>query len=99
VVGAAPDRVERAATCASELVANAVLHGAPPIVLTVWSRADRILVTVSDTSRTPPAPRVAGDSDPGGRGTLIVGRLADRWGVDFPTEGKRVWCLIELGGA
>ncbi len=91
---AAPDRLERAAVCGSELVANAVVHGEPPIVLTVWSRGDRILVAVSDTSPTPPAPRTARASEPDGRGTLIVGRLADRWGVDFPDRGKRVWCLI-----
>ena len=92
----APERAERAAACGSELVANAVVHGAPPIVLTVWRRADRILLAVTDTDRTPPSPRTAQASDPDGRGTLIVGRLADRWGVDFPAEGKRVWCLIDL---
>ena len=99
VAGVTADRVERAAACGSELVANAVVHGAPPILLTVWSRADHILVAVTDTNRTPPSPRIARHSDPDGRGTVIVGRLADRWGVDFPPEGKRVWCLIDLPSA
>lgn len=90
----APERTERAAICGSELVANAVLHGSPPIVLTVESTADRIIVAVGDASRTPPSPRVPRLTEPGGRGTLIVGRLADRWGVDFLPHGKWVWCLI-----
>ena len=90
----APDGAERAADCGSELVANAVLHGAPPIVLTVLVAPDHVLVGVEDGSRTPPSPRTSGPCDPGGRGTLIVDRLADRWGVDFLPHGKRVWCLI-----
>lgn len=91
-----PDRVERAAVCGSELVANAVCHGSPPILLTVLDDSDRIVVSVEDGSRQPPTPRVVGTSEQSGRGTLIVDRLADRWGVDFLPHGKRVWCVITL---
>jgi anti-sigma regulatory factor (Ser/Thr protein kinase) len=90
------DRAERATACGSELVANAVCHGSPPILLTVINDADRIVVTVEDGSRQPPTPRTAGISDHNGRGTLIVDKLADQWGVDFLPHGKRVWCLITL---
>jgi anti-sigma regulatory factor (Ser/Thr protein kinase) len=90
------DWVERAAVCGSELVTNAVCHGSPPIVLTVFDDADRIVVAVEDGSRQPPTPRIAGISDQSGRGTLIVDRMADQWGVDFLPQGKRVWCLIGL---
>jgi anti-sigma regulatory factor (Ser/Thr protein kinase) len=91
-----PDWAERAAVCGSELVTNAVCHGSPPIVLTVLDDADRIVVAVEDGSRQPPTPRIAGTSEQSGRGTLIVDRLADQWGVDFLPHGKRVWCLITL---
>ena len=94
-VGAAtPEQAETAAICGSELVANAVVHGAPPILLTVVSGGAQVVVAVEDGSRTPPAPRQPGPTEPGGRGTLIVERLADRWGVDFLPGGKRVWCLF-----
>jgi len=91
------DRAERAAVCGSELVANAVRHGMPPIVLSVVLGAEEVVIAVADGSREPPRPRAAGADDPTGRGTLIVDRLADRWGVDFLQGGKRVWCLITLG--
>jgi len=91
------DRAERAAVCGSELVANAVRHGSPPIVLTVLVGAEDVVVAVADGSREPPRPRTAEPDDPTGRGTLIVERLADRWGVDFLPGGKQVWCQITLG--
>jgi len=95
VVGATtPERAEPAAVCGSELVANAVVHGMPPILLTVVSGTARVVVSVEDASRTPPAPRLPGPTEPSGRGTLLVDRLADRWGVDFLPDGKRVWCLF-----
>lgn len=92
-----PERAERAAVCGSELVANAVRHGDPPIVLSVVRGPDDIVIAVADGSREPPRPRTAGDDDPTGRGTLIIDRLADRWGVDFLPGGKQVWCRIKLG--
>ena len=92
-----PERAERAAVCGSELVANAVRHGAPPIVLSVVRGPDDIVIAVADGSREPPRPRTALDDEPSGRGTLIIDRLADRWGVDFLPGGKQVWCTIKLG--
>ena len=92
-----PERAERAAVCGSELVANVVRHGAPPIVLSVVRGPEDIVIAVADGSREPPWPRTALDDDPTGRGTLIIDRLADRWGVDFLPGGKQVWCRIRLG--
>ena len=59
--------------------------------------AEDIVIAVADGSREPPRPRTALDDDPTGRGTLIIDRLADRWGVDFLPGGKQVWCRISLG--
>jgi len=92
-----PERAERAAVCGSELVANAVRHGEPPIVLSVVRGPEEIVIAVADGSREPPRPRTALDDEPTGRGTLIIDRLSDRWGVDFLPGGKQVWCRFTLG--
>jgi anti-sigma regulatory factor (Ser/Thr protein kinase) len=92
-----PERAERAAACGSELVANAVRHGRPPIVLSVVHGVEDVVIAVADGSREPPRPRSAPDDDPTGRGTLIIDRLADRWGVEFLPGGKLVWCRVGLG--
>jgi anti-sigma regulatory factor (Ser/Thr protein kinase) len=97
LVSLEPERAERAAVCGSELVANAVRHGMPPIVLTVVRGPEDIVIAVADGSREPPRPRTARDDEATGRGTLIIDRLADRWGVDFLPGGKQVWCRIKLG--
>ena len=92
---AATEPMERATMCGSELVANAVRHGAPPIHLIVKTRADSVVVVVQDGSRRPPIPRIAAPTELSGRGTLIIERLSDRWGVEFLPDGKRVWCLFD----
>ena len=94
--GVPSDRAERAAVCGSELVANAVRHGFPPISLMVLDGADHVIVAVEDGNLQPPLPRRPGSTDPSGRGMLIVEKMADRWGVDFEAQAKRVWCLIDL---
>ncbi len=92
-----PERAEWAAVCGSELVANAVRHGEPPIVLSVVRGPEEIVIAVADGSREPPRPRTALDDESTGRGTLIIDRLADCWGVDFLPGGKQVWCRFTLG--
>lgn len=86
----------------SEVVTNAVRHpsASGPIEMTLTLRGGRVRVEVSDPggddftkpsiSRPPPADAL------GGRGLLIVDRVASRWGVDSgrPT---RVW--FELSAA
>ncbi|MGW0709237.1 hypothetical protein ACWD4G_25335 [Streptomyces sp. NPDC002643] len=43
-----------------------------------------------------PSPRQAAVDDRFGRGLLIVGEAADRWGVDELTVGKAVWCEMDV---
>ncbi|MER5937742.1 ATP-binding protein [Streptomyces sp. NPDC001928] len=78
--------------CVSELATNALLHGVPPgrgFLLRVRYDGDVIRIEVHDSGtgvpRTPDAP------DEGGRGLLLVGALADKWGVADRTPGKVVW--------
>ena len=57
-----------------------------------------LLVVVSDGSRAVPRPQ--GDLPPdvvGGRGLMIVERLATAWGSDPSPTGKSVWFRLERG--
>jgi len=78
----------------SELVTNAVLHGAGPILLEI-DRDDRGLrVAVANESAVgsaSPSPRDASTVDQGGRGLAIVGAVAARWGTHRDEVGTRVW--------
>lgn len=82
----------------SEVVTNAVEHGAPPIDLRVDAAAERVRIEVRDASPLPPRTR---DDEPApsevrGRGMTIVERLTDRWGVEPCADGKAVWFELDL---
>jgi anti-sigma regulatory factor (Ser/Thr protein kinase) len=82
----------------SEVVTNALEHGAPPIDLRVDRADQRIRVEVRDASPLPPRRRDA-DATPSevrGRGMTIVERVTDRWGVEPMTDGKAVWFELDL---
>ena len=64
----------------SELVTNAVLHGGPPIMLSVECDGDALHVRVRDGSTALPEPRGAEPDAEGGRGMTLVELLTDTWG-------------------
>ncbi|HEY0360196.1 MAG TPA: ATP-binding protein [Mycobacteriales bacterium] len=78
----------------SELVSNALRHGGAPVQVTLFRMDDRWLIDVADGSPTPPAPRVASRFDAGGRGLLIISRLADRCGWTLVDGVKHVWAEV-----
>jgi len=83
--------VDTAALLASELVTNAVVHGTPPVDVSVLAIPDGFRVAVGDEHPDVPTPRHAMREDEHGRGLLLVDRLSDRWGVDARPPGKIVW--------
>ncbi len=92
------DLVECAELGVSELVTNALLHGAPPITVRVRGTREHPRVEVRDTSTEPPdLPSATTPQDEAdllltfGRGLSIVARAADAWGVDVDEDGKTVW--------
>ena len=78
-----------------ELVTNAVLHGASPIVLRLERRGAAVRVEVADGSETPPVVRHYEQDAFTGRGLALVEALATRWGWQLAGRGKVVWCEVD----
>ena len=78
----------------SELVTNAIVHGAAPITLHLWPRPGHVRVGVSDGSAAQLEPRNATASARSGRGLAIVERLAVQWGSDSRHDGKLAWADV-----
>lgn len=90
------DLVATAELLVSELVGNALLHGAGPLCLTLeWVSDMRCLV--GDGSSQPPRLTEAGLEDEGGRGLALVDMLATRWGHERAPVGKNVWFELSTG--
>ena len=79
----------------SEVVTNAVRHGGngQPVELHArWNSEVRIEVCDRGEGFTP-TPRAGALDEPGGFGLFLVGRLADRWGVET-NDGTTVWFVL-----
>jgi serine phosphatase RsbU (regulator of sigma subunit)/anti-sigma regulatory factor (Ser/Thr protein kinase) len=86
---------EDAALVAAELLANAVQHGLPPVVICVRPASESVRVEVHDASSRIPMRLAPSTSNMTGRGLAMVEALASRWGVDqVPGGGKTVWCEL-----
>lgn len=80
---------------ASELVANAMRHGAAPVTLTIGSNEGHLVLAVEDAAATLlPIPRQASDEATGGRGMILIGALSARWGCSAGTYSKVVWAEL-----
>jgi anti-sigma regulatory factor (Ser/Thr protein kinase) len=81
----------------SELVTNAVLHGAEPIEMCAWVEGGTVRVEVADsdpdisTVVTPPR----ASEHIGGRGLEIVETVTRSWGAIPNDTGKIVWAELE----
>lgn len=77
---------------ATEIVTNAVLHGAAPLSITVECDEKYLEIRVRDGSAARPQQRRPTSEDENGRGLLLLSSVADEWGVDpLSSGGKDVW--------
>jgi GAF domain-containing protein/anti-sigma regulatory factor (Ser/Thr protein kinase) len=65
----------------SELVTNALVHGLPPVSITVEVRGGALRVAVHDGSAALPVVRHPEPTELSGRGVQFLERLSARWGV------------------
>lgn len=80
----------------SELITNAVRHGAEPIhVRLLHTRT--LICEVSDGSSTSPHIRQAKDTDEAGRGLFLVAQFAEHWGTRYSPRGKTIWATQVIG--
>lgn len=80
----------------SELVANAAIHGRPPVRLRLRRTDKRLIIDVCDADDHLPRRRLAEATDEDGRGIGIVASLAASWGCRLLPDGKSVWCEFAL---
>ncbi|MFJ8695776.1 ATP-binding protein [Streptomyces roseolilacinus] len=100
--GCPQDVSERAERIVAELAANAVLHGRVRgrgfrLGLTFDTGTGTLRVEVTDArgERAPAHPVDTDGDGEGGRGLLLVGAFADRWGsAAHPPGGKTVWAEV-----
>ncbi len=105
------DLVDCAELAVSELVTNALLHGEPPITVSVRGTREHPRIEVADGSTRPPVKPspVAPDLDDldeldellttFGRGLNLVAMASTAWGAVIERQGKVVWFVpaAELG--
>ncbi|MFC4587172.1 ATP-binding protein [Sphaerisporangium corydalis] len=89
------DLVDDVVLIVSELVGNAVTHGAAPVRLSLSAGRSALRGEVSDHGAGRPRRLDAGVAADHGRGLMIVSALADQWGVGPGPDplAKTVWFL------
>ncbi|MFD7503114.1 SpoIIE family protein phosphatase [Streptomyces sp. NPDC059850] len=89
------DQADTTLLVVSELVTNALMHTHGTVRLDLTYAADRIRVTVTDSSPRAPAKPVVTDWEAtGGRGLLLVEAMSASWGSVPAGGGKQVWSEI-----
>ncbi|MFF3564091.1 SpoIIE family protein phosphatase [Streptomyces sp. NPDC002574] len=89
--------VDLGVLAASELVANSLQHGVPPMRLRLRRTDRRLIIEVTDGDDHLPRRRRAEPVDEAGRGISIIATIASAWGSRrTPGGGKAVWCEFAL---
>jgi anti-sigma regulatory factor (Ser/Thr protein kinase) len=77
----------------SELVTNAIVHGAGDALMDIEINGDVVIVGVRDHGEGTVGPASRFSWPETGHGLTLVEQLSERWGVEpaDETPGKRVW--------
>ncbi|MFF9398535.1 ATP-binding protein [Streptomyces sp. NPDC014744] len=87
------DLADRAELIITELIANASRHTPCPEIRLVVGRPSSTRVRVGIVDEEPsrlPVLSHAGDEDESGRGLFLIDAVADRWGCDLQSSGRRL---------
>ncbi|KWX03095.1 Uncharacterized protein LI90_4145 [Carbonactinospora thermoautotrophica] len=87
-----PDLQDKGVLAVSELVANALTHGSPPLKLRLRRTDKRLIVEVHDGTEHMPRLCRPALTDERGRGMSIVASISNSWGARRTPGGKAVWC-------
>jgi two-component sensor histidine kinase len=94
--GLSVTQLEDAGLMVSELVTNALVHGAGVITIRITAGRDELMIEVADEGRGTvaivPAPGALG-----GWGLRVVDELADAWGAE--NGSTRVWFSMRVARA
>ncbi len=83
--------LESASIVVSELATNAIMHARSDFVVSMSSRDGSVRLAVRDASTAIPSVRAPSPTTMSGRGLLLIGVLAQRWGTEIVGDGKIVW--------
>jgi anti-sigma regulatory factor (Ser/Thr protein kinase) len=86
----------------SEVVTNALQHGAPgrSILLAVTPKEEFLCVQVTDAGPgLAPRPRATTPKEHGGFGLFLIEQLTRRWGVTRERQHTRVWFELDYRAA
>jgi len=91
-----PDVVDAAELVVTELLTNALLHGAAPVrlLVAIGVPGETARIEVHDGSRVLPVRTLGGVEGMTGRGLSLVDAVAADWGVDPTPDGKLVWAEL-----
>jgi anti-sigma regulatory factor (Ser/Thr protein kinase) len=79
----------------SELITNALVHGAGQIEMVLLGDSRRVRLEVADGGGATTTPHLVDRQDvAGGWGLQMVDQLSDSWGVEHDDESTRVWTEV-----
>jgi anti-sigma regulatory factor (Ser/Thr protein kinase) len=93
--GVHPDHAWVATVVGHELVTNAVQHARTDLEVRVHVDDETVRVEVSDDNPRRPVPSAPPLTATSGRGLMLVGGLADQWGVEADDDCKTVWFELD----
>jgi anti-sigma regulatory factor (Ser/Thr protein kinase) len=90
------DVLDTATLLVSEVVTNAVLHGASTVELTLRAGPGSLRVEVRDDNEALPVRKRYSQTAATGRGLVLLEALSSAWGAEPESAGKVVWFDLDL---